>query len=64
MKVALFSAQPYDERFFGEVLHRDYSDEGCTITYFAARLDADTVALAHGFNAICVFVNEMKFSCA
>lgn len=58
MKVALFSAQPYDERFFGEVLHRDYSDEDYTITYFAARLDADTVALAHGFDAICVFVND------
>ncbi|WP_296249103.1 2-hydroxyacid dehydrogenase [Pseudomonas sp. UBA4194] len=58
MKIALFSAQPYDRRFFEEVLHRDHSDKDWAITYFADRLDADTVALAQGFDAICVFVND------
>lgn len=58
MKFALFSAQPYDQKFFNEALHRDYAHHGFEITYLTPSLGPDTVALSHGFDAVCVFVND------
>ena len=58
MKIAFFSAQPYDRRFFDQALQRDFADAGLEFTYLAPTLSADTVALAQGFEAICVFVND------
>lgn len=58
MKIALFSAQAYDRRFFDQALQRDFSHSGFQLAYLAPSLCADTVALAQGFDAICVFVND------
>lgn len=59
MKVAVFSAQPYDQRFFDQVLARDYAGSGFALTYLHAALEPATVALAQGFDAVCVFVNDV-----
>jgi D-lactate dehydrogenase len=54
LKVAVFSAKPYDRSFFeaANEAHRH------TLTFFEPRLTAETVALAQGFPAVCVFVND------
>jgi len=52
MKIAFFSAKPYDRKYFDR-----HSGEH-TITYFEAPLNEQTVKLAAGCNAICVFVND------
>jgi D-lactate dehydrogenase len=57
MKVAMFSAQRYDRRFFDEALERSHA-QNVEITYFDATLSHDTVSLAHGFDAVCAFVND------
>lgn len=54
MRIAFFDAKPYDklsfERFGGE--------QDVTFKYFEAKLNEDTVELAHGFDGVCVFVND------
>lgn len=52
MKIAFFSTQPYDKEYF-ELYNRQH-----TITYFEAQLNSQTVNLAKGYTAICVFVND------
>jgi D-lactate dehydrogenase len=54
MRVAVFSTKAYDRRF----LDAANGGFGHRIDYFEARLDASTVALAEGFPAVCVFVND------
>ena len=55
MKIALFSAKSYDREFFDDCPGlADHS-----ITYFDVALNAQTVNLATGFDAICVFVNDV-----
>jgi D-lactate dehydrogenase len=54
MRVAVFSTKAYDRRF----LDTANSGFGHTIDYFEARLDASTAALAEGYRAVCVFVND------
>ncbi len=54
MKIAFFDAKPYDKPSFDK-----YSAEaGVTIKYFETKLNEDTVDLAHGFDGVCVFVND------
>lgn len=54
MKIAFFSTKPYDRRFFDE-----YNKEfGHEITYFEARLRRETLKLAEGYDAACIFVND------
>jgi D-lactate dehydrogenase len=53
MRVAVFSAKPYDERFLDEA--NDHHD----LEYFEARLGPRTAPLADGFAAVCVFVNDV-----
>ena len=54
MKVAFFDAKPYDKPSFGK-----YSEEyGIEIKYFETKLNEDTADLAHGYDAVCVFVND------
>lgn len=53
MKVALFSAKAYDRSFFEAAPEAAAHD----VTFFDARLSAETVALADGFPCVCVFVN-------
>ena len=54
MKIAFFDAKPYDSESFDR-----YSEEyDATIKYFETKLNEDTVNLANGFDAVCVFVND------
>lgn len=54
MKLAFFDAKPYDKAAFD-----GYAKEcGVTIKYFEAKLNEDTVELATGYDAVCVFVND------
>ena len=54
MKLAFFDAKPYDRPGFER-----YADgSGLEIKYFETKLNADTVSLARGFDAVCSFVND------
>ncbi len=54
MKLAFFDAQSYDIPGFDQ-----YSKEtDWQIKYFETRLNEDTVSLAAGYDAVCVFVND------
>lgn len=52
MKIAFFSAKSYDKEFFDRF--RDNNE----IVYWEVSLNEQTLALAKGCNAICVFVND------
>lgn len=54
MRIAVFSAKPYDRLAFEEA-NRDL---GHDLTFFEARISAETAPLALGFDAICPFVND------
>lgn len=54
MKVACFSSKSYDERFLAEAAQ----DGDHEFQFLEARLDASTVRLAEGAEAVCVFVND------
>ncbi len=58
MRVTVFSAQPYDRRFFDELAAVQDADDDIEWHYQEASLDAGTVALAAGSDAVCVFVND------
>lgn len=54
MKIAFFSTQPYDKKFFNQ-----HSDEyGFELVYFEASLTTQTAGLAGNAEAVCVFVND------
>ena len=54
MKIAFFDAKPYDKPSFDR-----YGDQyGLKFKYFETKLNEDTVELAHGFDGVCVFVND------
>lgn len=55
MKIAFFSAQPYERPIFRDTLEQ-CSHLGCTIDYFEARLTKDTAVLAKGYPIVCPFV--------
>ncbi|GIW07098.1 MAG: lactate dehydrogenase [Dehalococcoidia bacterium] len=54
MKVAVFSAKPYDRAS----LERCNATFGHELHFFEARLTIETAPLAEGFPGICVFVND------
>lgn len=54
MKLAFFDTKPYDRPGFD----RYAEDAGIEIKYFESNLNIDTVSLAAGFDAVCVFVND------
>ena len=54
MKIAFFDTKPYDRPSFDR-LGAQY---GVKFKYFEAKLNEDTVDLAHGFDGVCVFVND------
>ena len=54
MRVAVFSTRDYDRRFFNEANQR----YGHDLTFLEVSLDRITVALAAGFPAVCLFVND------
>lgn len=54
MKIAFFSTQPYDIKFFNQ-----HSDEfGFELVYFESSLTKQTAGLAGNAAAVCVFVND------
>jgi D-lactate dehydrogenase len=54
MKLAFFDTKPYDIPGFD----RYAIPAGIEIKYYEANLNIDTVSLAAGFDAVCVFVND------
>ena len=55
IKIAFFDAKPYDIESFDKV-HKDF---GFKITYFKGHLSLETAPLIQGFQAVCVFVNDV-----
>ena len=55
MKLAFFDTKPYDIPGFD----RYGVPAGIEIKYFESGLNPDTVSLAAGFDAVCVFVNDI-----
>ena len=54
MRVAVFSARPYDQDF----LTAANAASGHELTYLETRLSTATARLAAGFESVCVFVND------
>lgn len=54
MKIAFFDTKNYDKNSFDNHL-KNY---GYTVKYYEAKLTEDTVYLAKGYDAVCVFVND------
>ncbi len=59
MKVAVFSAQPYDCRFLDEAFGRAGALAGIELVYHTEALSRHAVALAQDCVAVCVFVNDV-----
>lgn len=57
MKIAVYSAQPYDRRFLDEA--RLAQAANVDAVYFSDQLTLDTVPLAQDCDAVCVFVNDL-----
>ncbi|MBN2712073.1 MAG: 2-hydroxyacid dehydrogenase [Planctomycetes bacterium] len=55
MKIAVFSSKPSTETF----LNRANKAHGHELCFLEARLTPETVSLADGFGAVCIFVNDM-----
>ena len=54
MKIAFFDSKPYDV----EAFERYKEAYGAEIKYYETKLTEDTVMLAEGADAVCVFVND------
>jgi D-lactate dehydrogenase len=54
MKIAVFSTKPYD-RVFLEAANEHHQHQ---LVFFETRLTRETMSLAAGFPAVCVFVND------
>ncbi len=54
MKIAFFDTKPYDKEAFDKAI----GQYPITIKYFETKLNEDTVFLAKGADAVCVFVND------
>lgn len=54
MRVAFFDTKSYDKKSFDKYAGLN----GVEIKYFETKLNLDTAELAHGFDAVCAFVND------
>ena len=54
MKIAFFDAKSYDKPSFDSYT----AEKGIEVKYFETKLNEDTVYLANGYDAVCVFVND------
>jgi len=54
MKLAFFDAKPYDKPAFDQYA----AEADIKIKYFETKLNEDTVELATGADAVCIFVND------
>ncbi|KAH8433467.1 2-hydroxyacid dehydrogenase [Aspergillus melleus] len=58
MKLAVFSAKSYDKQYLTSTLQTHHPSL-CDITYHSFALSSETVSLAYGSTAVCVFVNDI-----
>lgn len=58
MKIAVFSARPYDRRSLEEANAAGTAGERIEFLYYDAALDLHSAALAQGCDGVCVFVND------
>ena len=56
MRIAVFSAKPYDERTLGEANEAEGAPH--ELSFATPHLDASTAVLAGGAQAVCAFVND------
>ena len=54
MKITVFSAQPYDKKYF-LAANKEFSHQ---LIFHETRLQPSTVELARGSDAVCAFVND------
>src|SRR5262245_6481402 len=54
MRTAVFSTKSYDRQFLAPAAQT----AGVELTFFEPRLTPETAPLAHGFEAVCAFVND------
>lgn len=54
IKIAFFDTKDYDMKLFDKY-NKDY---GYEIKYYESKLNLETVKLAKGFDAVCIFVND------
>jgi D-lactate dehydrogenase len=54
MRIAVFSTKPYDRQALDAANERHHHE----LVFFEPRLTAATAPLAHGFEAVCPFVND------
>ena len=54
MKIVFYDAKPYDKMFFDGYFFK----KGYEAVYIEEKLNADTVRLADGAQAVCIFVND------
>lgn len=54
MKIAFFDTKPYDKPSF----EKFGNEHGVKFKFFETKLNEDTVDLAHGYDGVCVFVND------
>lgn len=55
MRVAFFDTKPHDVASFDE----PFKKAGIEVKYFDTHLNVDTVQLTNGFDAVCIFVNDV-----
>ena len=55
IKIAFFDTKDYDKKLFDEY-NKNY---GYQITYLESKLNSETAPLAKGYDAICIFVNDI-----
>lgn len=55
IKIAFFDTKEYDRDLFDEY-NKNY---GYQITYLESKLNSETAPLARGFDAVCIFVNDV-----
>lgn len=59
LKIAFFGTKDYDRTFFSELTkEKGLGTYNSEIHYFESRLTEETVGLAKGYDAVCIFVND------
>jgi D-lactate dehydrogenase len=59
LKIAFFGTKNYDKMFFNELVKdKGQGTYNSEITFLSVSLGPETVALAKGYDAVCVFVND------
>lgn len=59
LQIAFFGTKDYDKKFFSELTkEKGQGTYNSNIHYFSVRLTAETVGLAKGYDAVCIFVND------